>query len=224
MNPPIDQLLGPLNDIEQKNAPAQLFAQGDASLLRRNPRVAVVGSRNASPAGIERARKLVEDLVELEAVIVSGLARGVDAAAHSRAIERGGKTIAVLGTPLNQYAVMENRKLQDRIAAEHLLVSQFPPGARVYPSNFPTRNRTMALICQASVIVEAGDGSGTLSQGWEALRLGRPLFLYEEVVANSALEWPAKMLAYGAVVFDGDVATLAEVLPPAGQESHAHPF
>jgi DNA processing protein len=78
------------------------------------------------------------------------------------------------------------------------------------------RNRTMALICQASVIVEASDGSGTLSQGWEALRLGRPLFIAEEIVDNKSLTWPAEMLDYGARILGQDADDLLEILPPPG--------
>jgi len=87
---------------------------------------------------------------------------------------------------------------------EQLVVSQFPSGQRVQPKNFPMRNRTMALLSDATVIIEAGEKSGTLHQGWEALRLGRLLFLLESVVENASLSWPSEMIRYGAQVLSRD--------------------
>jgi DNA processing protein len=214
---PTDQLLGPLNDIESKYAPAQLYFSGHSELLKQSPRVAIVGSRKASARGLALTNHIVANLVEEKAIIVSGLAFGIDTAAHKRAIELGGKTIAVLGTPLNVVTPRENRELQHLIMTEHLAVSQFAPGSVVKPHFFPTRNRTMALICQASVIIEAGDGSGTLSQGWEAMRLGRSLFISRDVIENEALSWPAEMLEYGAQVIDENIDPLLETLPPPGE-------
>ena len=193
-------VLGPLNDVEEKNAPAHLYLQGDTSLLRRGPRVSVVGARKASGEGLKRASYLVRTLVAHDMVVVSGLAEGIDTAAHTGAIEAGGRTIAVLGTPLDQAYPAANRALQERIAKDHLLVSQFASGSRVTPKNFPIRNRTMALLTDATVIVEAGEKSGTLHQGWEALRLGRQLFLMDSVATDPRLSWPRAMLEYGAQV------------------------
>ena len=119
------------------------------------------------------------------------------------------KTIAVLGTPLDHFYPKENEELQRRIMAEHLAISQFPNGSTVQKANFPMRNRTMALISHATVIVEAGEGSGTIHQGWEALRLGRPLFLLESLMKRTDLEWPRKMTSYGAQAL---THTTAEVL------------
>ena len=205
------QLLGPLNAVEQKFAPPDLWTFGDTSLLERHPRVAVVGTRNPSPEGERRTRKLVKALVEQGVVIVSGLAQGVDTAAHSQTLALGGRTIAVLGTPVDEVFPRQNATLQDHIAREHLVVSEFAPGTAVNRGNFPRRNRTMALIADASVIIEAGDGSGTLSQGWEALRLGRPLFLLKSLL-GADLKWPHVMLDYGARVLTG-VEDLMKVLP-----------
>jgi DNA processing protein len=95
---------------------------------------------------------------------------------------------------------------------EHLVVTQFPIGHPTLRSNFPRRNRTMALLCDASVIVEAGESSGTLSQGWEALRLNRPLFILKSVFENSDLTWPAEMQEYGAQVLE-DLEQILDVLP-----------
>lgn len=198
----VQEALGALNDVESRYAPPWLNLQGDPKLLRRSPRIAVVGSRDASDSGLASAAEVAAFVAKAGGTVVSGLARGIDAAAHVAAIKAGGKTIAVLGTPLGQCAVRENASLQKHIGEEHLLVSQFADDAVVQKSFFVQRNRTMALICEASIIVEAGDGSGTLSQGWEAIRLGRPLFLSRLVAENKSLGWPAEMLRYGAAVLD----------------------
>lgn len=120
-----EELLGPLNEVEEKNAPKLLFVAGDTALLKRK-RVSVVGSRNASKDGLARAHALACELVKRDVVVVSGLAEGIDTAAHEAAIEAGGKTIAVLGTPLDQTFPVKNRSLQERIMREYLAVSQFP--------------------------------------------------------------------------------------------------
>lgn len=194
-----EDLLGPLSDIERKNAPAELFAAGDVALLRNGPRVSVVGSRKVSAEGLKRTRALSKALVARGIVVVSGLAEGVDTAAHETALGEGGRTIAVIGTPLDKVYPAKNRALQDRLMRDHLVLSQFPSGYPVQPKNFPIRNRTMALVTDATIIVEASEKSGTIHQGWEALRLGRLLFIMESVT-SSALSWPAEMMRYGAQV------------------------
>ena len=155
-----------LTEIEKKNSPKELFFKGDFSLLEFGRRVSVVGSRNVSEMGIKRTRFISNFLVDSQITVVSGLAEGVDTTAHLSAIERGGKTIAVIGTPLVQCFPVKNKKLQDQIANEHLLVSQFPENYSVTPKNFPIRNRTMALISDATIIIEASEKSGTKHQGW----------------------------------------------------------
>lgn len=200
-----EQLLGPLNEVERKHAPKQLFAAGDIEMLHHAARVSIVGARKASPEGLRRARKLSSLLAARGVVVVSGLAEGIDTAAHTAALESsGGKTVAVLGTPLDQTYPKSNAELQERLVHEQLVLSQFPSGKPVQKGNFPTRNRTMALISDATVIIEAGETSGSLHQGWEALRLGRPLFIAKSIVENPSLTWPAKMLEYGAYVLSDE--------------------
>ena len=213
----LESLLGPLNETERKYAPKQLFAAGDVGLLKRRPRVSLIGSRKASPEALELTRELSEALVARGAVVVSGLARGIDTAAHVAAIESGGSTIAVLGTPLTRCYPSENQALQDRMAREQLVVSQFPPERPTQRKDFPIRNRTMALLSEASVIVTAQEKSGTEHQGWEALRLGRILFIEESL---RELSWVQKMLEYGAILYSGEnfPAFLEELLPPAPVE------
>jgi len=207
-----ERVMGGLNEFERRHAPERLFACGDLSFLQGTSRVAVVGSRKASLPGQKRVAKLVGALVEHDVVIVSGLAAGIDTAAHEEALKRGGRTIAVLGTPLNEAHPPSNAPLQQRLMDSHLVVTQFPLGHPTLRSNFPRRNRTMALLCDASVIVEAGESSGTLSQGWEALHLNRPLFILKSLLENDALTWPGEMLKYGAQVLE-DVEQILQILP-----------
>jgi len=192
--------LSKLNELEKKNAPKELFFEGDISLLTKGTRVSVVGSRKVSDLGIRRTRILTESLIKKGIIVVSGLALGVDTVAHETAIHLNGQTISVLGTPLDKTYPAKNKELLKQIKTNHLAISQFPVG---YPSgkqNFPRRNKTMALISDATVIVEASENSGTRHQGWEALRLGRLLFLLESVVTNPSLTWPKEMIKYGAQV------------------------
>ncbi len=212
------ELLGALNAVERKNAPEYLWIEGDRSLLRPRPRVSIVGTRKASADGLSRTARLTRDLVANDVVIVSGLARGVDTSAHRSCIDNGGRTIAVLGGPLDSIYPPENAALQRQIASKHLVVSQFAPGTPIRPTQFPRRNRTMALLTDATVIVEAGEGSGTLSQGWEALRLGRALFILKSVAEDPQLKWPAEMLSYGAEVLS-DTAQILARLPLGMDES-----
>jgi len=194
----LEELLGPLNDVERKYAPKELYISGIIPIPLPRPRLSVIGSRNASPEGLDAAAEIVKTLVQHDAIVVSGLARGIDTMAHKTAIDEGGYTIAVLGTPLNITYPKENAALQGFIMRNHLAVSQFPTGYPSQPSNFVIRNRTMALISNASIIVEAGESSGSLHQGWEALRLGRPLFIWKSIMEKH-LKWPDKMISYGAI-------------------------
>ena len=207
-------LLGPLNEVEQKNAPKALYVAGDIGIVEEGARVSIVGSRKASPEGLRRASKLAALLASRGVVVVSGLAEGIDTAAHTSAIKNRGRTIAVLGTPLDQVYPRQNAALQEEIMRDHLAVSQYAVGYPVQRKNFPLRNRTMALISDATVIIEAGNTSGSLSQGWEALRLGRPLFLAKSVTEDPSLKWPEEMLHYGAkVLSDHTIEEFFDSLP-----------
>jgi DNA processing protein len=208
----VDLLGRRLNDVEQRYAPEFLHVDGDANLLSPlATRVSIVGSRKASQEGLRRARKLARGLVEEEVVIVSGLAHGIDAAAHRGAMDAGGRTIAVLGTGIDRYYPPAHRLLQQEIATRHLVVSQFEPGAPPRRHSFPRRNRTMALVSDATVIIEAGERSGSHHQGWEALRLARPLFLLHSIL-DQGLAWPEEMLQYGAKVLR-EVEDVLDVIP-----------
>ena len=214
MTKSVEDLIGPLNEIEQKYAPRQLWVSGDPSVFADGRIASVVGSRHPSPAGVRRTRWLVSELVRRNITVLSGLALGVDTVAHTKAIQRGGRTIAVLGTPLDQVTPRSNARLLDLIIREHVAVSQFAPGSIVRKWNFAVRNRTMALLSPATVIVEAGESSGTQHQGWEALRLGRPLYFLESAVRSANIHWINDQIEYGAeVLTNGNCAEALDSLP-----------
>lgn len=181
-----------------------LYYAGNLEYLQ-TPGVAIVGSRNPSEQGIKRAEKITKLLVKDNFTIVSGLAKGIDAVAHKTAILQKGRTIAVLGTPLNTYYPKENSKLQNFIAHHHLLISQVPfvryskqsPfGNKLF---FPERNKTMSALTEATVIIEASDTSGTLIQAKAALQQNRKLFILDSCFQNPNISWPAKFEKLGAV-------------------------
>ena len=201
-----------LNDIEEKYEPKVIYYKGIMEIPLPCARVSIIGSRRPSEKGLLEAEEITKILIKNRAIIVSGLAKGIDTMAHQTAMKYGGRTIAVIGTPLNKVYPKENLKLQEDIMKNHLVISQYSVGHKTTPKDFVLRNRTMALISDASVIVEAGETSGSLYQGWETLRLGRPLFICKTVVRNSALEWPKKMIKYGAIELDEPVDIL-ENLP-----------
>jgi DNA processing protein len=169
----------------------RLFYAGDIALVAQ-PCVSIVGKRMASPEGERRADRLARELVQAGIVVVSGLARGIDAAAQLSAIQNSGRTIGVIGTPLSKAYPPENAFLQENVWRDHLLISPFPEGARVYRSNFPERNGIMAAISDATVIVEADDNSGTLHQAVACQKYGRWLFILKSVADNQA--WPKRFL------------------------------
>jgi DNA processing protein len=181
-----------------------LYFQGAWELITTRG-VAVVGTRKPSEEGLRRTAQLARKLVEDGFTVVSGLAEGVDTAAHTAAIEAGGQTIAVIGTPLGHVYPKANAELQDRIARDFLLISQVPLEryeAQTYRVNrffFPERNKTMAALTEATIIVEAGETSGTLVQAREALKQKRKLFILNSCFERSDLDWPRRFEQEGAI-------------------------
>ncbi|MBI1361297.1 MAG: DNA-processing protein DprA [Alphaproteobacteria bacterium] len=188
-----------------------LYFQGEWELTESRC-VAVVGSRKASDDGKRRARRIARALVgetaktgSLGFTVVSGLAEGIDRAAHEAALEAGGRTIAVIGTPLGSYYPKENRELQDRIANDFLLISQVPvlryetQDWRINRGFFPERNRTMSALTEATIIVEAEATSGTLTQARAAVHQKRKLFILDSCFARKDIDWSAKYEAQGAI-------------------------
>lgn len=183
-----------------------LYYQGWWDLVNSPRSVAVVGTRSPSDDGLARTRRLVKSLLGDEFTIVSGLAAGVDTAAHTSAIENGGRTIAVLGTPLSRAYPAVNAKLQREIARNHLLISQVPVKRYGNQKNpvannffFPERNITMSALTQATIIVEAGETSGTLIQARHALKQGRKVFILESNFRKAELKWPHTFEERGAI-------------------------
>jgi DNA processing protein len=152
--------------------PHTLWIRGDVGALNI-PSVAIVGSRAASPYALEVARRLGADLARRNIAVVSGLARGVDSAAHRGALEGGGITIAVFGCGVDIIYPAEHRALAHRILERGALVSEFPAGTRPRKHNFPQRNRIISGLSLAVVVVEAAQGSGSLITADFALEQGR---------------------------------------------------
>jgi len=181
-----------------------LYYQGSWEFTEA-PAIAIVGSRKASEDGRRRAARLARELVDRKFTVVSGLAEGIDVSAHTAAIERGGRTIAVIGTPIGAFYPKPHKELQRFIATEHLLVSQVPilryqrqgvPQNRLF---FPERNVTMSALTEGTIIVEAGETSGTLTQARAALHQGRKLFILDSCFARTDITWPARFEALGAI-------------------------
>lgn len=191
----IEDALGTLSAAERVNAPARLHLAGDRALVGDAPRVAIVGSRKASSVGAKMAGALARELGRRGVVVVSGLAAGIDKAAHDGAMRGGGRTIGVIGTPLDRVYPAGHARLQETVYGRHLLVSQFPSGQRTRPFHFVARNWTMALLSHVSVLVEAADGSGTLSHAREMLRLGRTCVRAEEGARGlrARLAWVSRL-------------------------------
>ncbi len=167
--------------------------------------VAVVGTRKPSDEGKARTKRIVRELVKDGFTVVSGLAAGVDTVAHETAIDAGGRTIAVIGTPLSHVYPRENAELQKRIASEFLVISQVPvcryerQDYRMNRLFFPERNITMSALTEATIIVEAGETSGTLIQAKAALQQGRKLFILDSCFKKANLTWPHKLAEQGAI-------------------------
>jgi len=173
------------------NPPPFLFVRGE--LRPDDPRsVAVVGTREASEAGLRRARKMAAALVAEGVTVVSGLARGIDTAAHEATLEESGRTIAVIGTGILRTYPSENRDLADEIARRGAVVSQFWPSQPPAKYTFPRRNVTMSGISQGTVVIEASRTSGAKLQARYAVDHGKLVFLVDSLVTDQP--WAQKML------------------------------
>lgn len=209
--------------LDAENPVELLYFVGNWELVF-SPAVAIVGTRSPTPEGLARARSLSRSLVTEGYTVVSGLARGIDTAAHNAAIDAGGRTIAVIGTSLAASYPPENAELQAKIASEHLLISQVPvlrysqqgpAGNRLF---FPERNITMSAITKATIIVEAGETSGTLIQATAALKQGgRKLFILDNCFRDSKLTWPARFEKQGAI----RVRAFSDILEVLGSAEEA---
>ncbi|HEN5756096.1 TPA: DNA-protecting protein DprA [Streptococcus agalactiae] len=164
----------PLELKEIYNPPVLLFYQGNIELLSK-PKLAVVGARQASQIGCQSVKKIIKE-TNNQFVIVSGLACGIDTAAHVSALKNGGSSIAVIGSGLDVYYPTENKKLQEYMSYNHLVLSEYFTGEQPLKFHFPERNRIIAGLCQGIVVAEAKMRSGSLITCERALEEGREVF------------------------------------------------
>ena len=169
--------------------PSTLWVSGIAKYPLQMPAVSIVGSRNVDPAGITEATDIATTLVQRGVCVISGLALGIDTAAHMAAIGGGGSTIAVLATPLDRNYPPSNSELQKIIMRDHLAVSQYGPGAITHSTSFLDRNRTMAMMSDASVIVRASNKGGSMSHAAAAARFGKRVYVSDRIMEDKHVTW-----------------------------------
>jgi DNA processing protein len=210
--------------------PPVLWAVGQVEVLAR-PAVAVIGSRAASPYALQVARRLAGELAERGLVVASGLARGVDSAAHRGCLEAGGATVAVLGSGLDRIYPVEHVELAAEIGRQGAVLSELAPGAPPLPDHFPLRNRIISGISLAVVVVEASEKSGSLITARCALEQGRDVMAVPGSVLNGRNRGSHSLLKDGAKVVESADDVLEELgwpdsgrARPAGRPSADDPL
>lgn len=199
----------------QKNPLPVFYYRGDISLVESRC-VSVVGTRHPSERGKLAARRIARSLAENHFSVVVGLAVGIDTVAARAALDAGGKLIGVIGTPIDRYYPRENRALQELVAKEHLLISQVPiyrydhQPFRTQRYYFPERNVTMAALSEATVIVEAGETSGTRTQAKACIDQRKKLILLPDLVEKAS--WARELLDKGAI----EAASVTDVMVTIG--------
>ena len=211
------------------NLPPFLFYRGALDPHKDVHSLAVVGTRRASTVGLKRSRHMARKLVEHGVSVVSGLARGIDTAAHRAALDAGGRTVAVFGTGISQVYPAENAELvAEIIDTDGLVVSQFYPTTTPAPWTFPKRNEVTSGISQGTAVIEASQTSGARMQARLAYEHGKQVFLVESLTATQ--EWAKRMLDEGHAIvvrnFDDLARELvaADRLLEASKELHLEPF
>jgi DNA processing protein len=197
-------------------APAALWVAGDASLLLR-PQVAVIGSRSAGPVGLANARAFARDLTAAGLVVTSGLADGVDGAAHAAALEAGGPTIAVVGTGPDRVYPRKHLALARAVVEQGAMATEFPPGTSARPDHFPRRNRIIAGLSLGTLVIEAGEKSGSLITARYAAEQGREVFAVPGSIHNPLAEGCHQLIADGARLVQR-AEDVISVLAPAAIE------
>ncbi len=206
----IPQLLRQISD-----CPKQLYCRGELNLLKEKYSVAIVGSRRATSYGLVQTKKLAYELAQRGVVIVSGLALGIDGAAHRGALDAEGKTIAVLGTPIDQISPVTNYSLgQEILKRGGLIISEYAPGETVFASNFARRNRIVAGLSQAVLVIEAAEKSGALITSDLAMEYGRDVFALPGDVGRLNSVGPNNLIKNGA----GCVTEAGDILEALGIE------
>jgi len=207
--------------------PARLYLRGraDAELLSR-PAVAVVGARACSPYGAQVARMLGRELAAVGVVVVSGLARGIDGEAHRGALDAGGHTVAVLGCGIDRDYPAAHASLAGAIAERSLLVSEYEPGVEPAPWRFPARNRIIAGLCAATIVVEARERSGALITADFALDEGREVLAVPGEITSALAAGTNALLRLGAtpLTSTGDVLEALGLETPEPTASPSHPL
>ena len=211
------------------NLPPFLFYRGVLDPHRDARSIAVVGTRNATTEGLNRAHHMARKLAEHDVAIVSGLARGIDTAAHRAALDAGGRTVAVFGTGITMVYPAENSDLvAEIIDTGGVVVSQFFPTAKPSGWSFPKRNEVSSGISQGTVVIEASQKSGARMQARLAYEHGKQVFLVESLA--TAQEWARTMLERGRAIPVGHFDDLARELVDAdrllaaSKELHLEPF
>lgn len=208
-----------LRDIRE--VPPFLFYEGD--LRRHDEAMSVVGSRSATPWGLEFAAEGAHLLVSEGLSVIAGLAAGIDTAAHRAALDSGGRTVAFIGTGISHTYPKENSDLQREIAKRGLLLSQFYPDAPPTRQSFPMRNASMSGYGEATIVIEAGEHSGTRIQARLAGEHGRPVILTDRVAATTT--WGHALVNRPNVYVVGNLADLrtavAQVREAPGRLRHA---
>ena len=199
---------------EAPGAPAALFVVGDATALWQ-PQVAIVGSRNATPGGNANAEAFARALGAAGFAITSGLAEGIDTAAHRGALEAGATTIAVLGTGPDRVYPARQAALARDIAAHGVLVSQFPPGTPAHETHFPRRNRVIAGLALGTLVVEAGTRSGALITARNATEAGREVFAIPGSIHNPLARGCHQLIRQGAKLVETTAEIVDELAPLA---------
>lgn len=216
----------PANLLDLKNPPLVLFGHGDRHLLACRS-VGVVGSRNATKVGLGHAQAMSKAFAQAGWVVTSGMAEGIDGAAHHGALDGQGGTIAVLGCGPDQVYPKHHRSLTERLLAHQgLLLSEYPPGTAPQPAFFPRRNRLIASQADALLVVEAAVKSGSLITAQVASRLGRPVFAMPGSVHSSQSRGCHAMIKQGAGLADCAADVLDEALAQLkpGRETHTAPM
>jgi DNA processing protein len=194
--------------------PPVLFIHGDPTLLDQL-QLAMVGSRNASKSGEKTAFEFARHLAATGMVITSGLALGIDGASHHGALDAGGQTIAVTGNGLDRVYPARHRELAHRIAEQGALVSEFPPGTRPLPGNFPRRNRIIAGLSLGTLVVEAAIKSGSLITAYKALEESREVFAIPGSIHNPLARGCHQLIRQGAKLVETAQDILEELAPLA---------
>jgi len=201
------------------DAPPVLFLLGDLAALTP-PATAIVGSRNHSEYGREVATRVAAAAAEAGIVVVSGMARGLDAVAHAAALDAGGPTIGVLGNGLGFVYPAAHRELYQRVAERGLLVTEFPPGDRPMAHSFPRRNRIISGLARVTVVVEAAEGSGTLITVGAALAQGRDVMAVPGPITSATSVGTNRLIRDGAEPLLDPASLLQQPAPgppaPAG--------